>query len=100
MDAANTELMNIELAEDRRRSLDCFDASFALFMDVNLFVIIFWYMLVVVVEVVLAVSLKETHERDTVPLRGSSVQTAAVAGRREEDSDRLEDTSPLLTEDS
>jgi len=63
-------------------------------MDVNLFVIIFWYMLVVVVEVVLAVSLNETHGRDTVPLRGSSVQTA------EEDSDRLEDTSPLLTEDS
>ena len=100
LDAANTELTNIELAEDRRRSLDCFDfdASFALFMDVNLSVIIFWYMLVVVVVVVvevLAVPFKEKHDEQDIV----SVQTAAVAvaaaGRREEAI-----ASPVLTEDS
>ena len=96
--------MNIELAEDRRRLLDCSDASFAVFIDVNLSVIIFWYMLVVVV-LVSAVPFEETPHNEHVTvllllrLRGGSVQTAAVVtavGRREED--RLEDTSPLLTE--
>ena len=79
MDAAKTE-MNIELAEDRRRLLDCFEASFAVFIDVNLSVIIFWYMLVVVVGVVPAVTFEETHdEHDTVLLREGSVQIGAVA---------------------
>ena len=49
-------------------------------------------MLVVVVEVVLAVSFEETHdEQDTVPLRFGSVQRATVAGRRGREEDRLED---------
>lgn len=93
--------MNIELAEDRRRSLDCFDASFALFMDVNLSVIIFWYMLAVVVVEVPAVTFEETHdEHDTdILLRGGSVQTGAAAwGRRQEEA--LASPVPVLTEDS